>query len=245
MSWASRRMRPRGPSRPAGRVPADRIPATARCLNRVDRAPRIADRLANHRPGCSLAANVYRAEGDPASQDGRRSDRSVRSERTIGVEGASHMPRRRCKRVRPQIVRWQRTHGPGAARGALLQAVRLQERPDPLGHLLVALLAGDEAEVRVRAERLVLGVQPLGEALGVVQADDPVQAAADDQARQLAKPPADRPTRPASIWRRAAPASCGFWPSRCWIFRTSGRVRSRSSRSSRSGSVSQPITLRP
>ena len=47
---------------------------------------------------------------------------------------------------------------------------------------------------------------------------------------------------PASIWRRAAPASCGFWPSRCWMRRTSARVRSRWSRSSRSGSVSQPMT---
>ena len=39
---------------------------------------------------------------------------------------------------------------------------------------------------------------------------------------------------------RCAPDSCGFWPRRCWMRRTSARVRSRWSRWSFSGSVSQP-----
>ena len=50
---------------------------------------------------------------------------------------------------------------------------------------------------------------------------------------------------PASIWRRACPDSCGFWPIRCWMRSTSSIVRSRSSRWSRSGSVSQPTSERP
>ena len=49
--------------------------------------------------------------------------------------------------------------------GPELQPVRLQERPDRVGDLLVALLADDQAVVRMRAERLVLGAEPVGQPL--------------------------------------------------------------------------------
>ena len=45
------------------------------------------------------------------------------------------------------------------------EPVRLEEAPDRLGDLLVALLADDQAVVGVRPERLVLRAEPLGEPL--------------------------------------------------------------------------------
>src|SRR5688572_32101153 len=45
------------------------------------------------------------------------------------------------------------------------EAVRLEEHPDRLGDLLMTLLAGHEAEMRVRPKGLVLCAEPLGQPL--------------------------------------------------------------------------------
>ena len=66
-----------------------------------------------------------------------------------------------------------------------LQAVRLEEGPQGLGHLEVALLAEHEAVVRVRAERLVRRIKPLGEALDAGLRNVEVETAADDQPRHV------------------------------------------------------------
>ncbi len=74
------------------------------------------------------------------------------------------------RRMRPRRRRRVRragrhdTSGPPAAR---LQPVRLEEHPDRVGDLQVALLAEDQAVVGVRPERLVVGIEPVGQALRV------------------------------------------------------------------------------
>ena len=62
------------------------------------------------------------------------------------------------------------TDAGGPARRPALQAVRLEEAADRIGDLLEAALADDQAVMRVRRERLVAGVEPLGEPLRVGQA---------------------------------------------------------------------------
>jgi hypothetical protein len=63
--------------------------------------------------------------------------------------------------------------------------MRLEEAADRLGDLLMAALANDQAVVRMRPERLVLGVEPRRHALGQGLGDGPIEARADDQARDL------------------------------------------------------------
>ena len=65
---------------------------------------------------------------------------------------------RRMRRRSERLAKWL---APG------LEPVVLEERADGVGDLLVAVLADDQAVVRVGAERLVLGAQPLGQALAV------------------------------------------------------------------------------
>ena len=57
--------------------------------------------------------------------------------------------------------------------------MRLEEYPDRLRDLLVALLPDDQAVVGVRAEGLVLRAEPLGEPLRVRLRDLLVEPAAD------------------------------------------------------------------
>src|SRR5689334_18391195 len=96
--------------------------------------------------------------------------------------------------------RWSRVRGPdrddtnrprssptagrlAAGPSEALEAMRLEEAPDRVGDLAVALLADDEAVVGVRSERFVLGAEPLGEALGIRLRHDPIQPAADHESR--------------------------------------------------------------
>ena len=60
-------------------------------------------------------------------------------------------------------------HGPRQRDATGLQAVRLQEPADRVGHLLEAALADDQPVMRVGRERLVAGLEPVGEPLGVVE----------------------------------------------------------------------------
>ena len=59
----------------------------------------------------------------------------------------------------------QRQPSAAAAPRPPLQAVRLEERPHPVGHLAVPLLREHQAVVRRGPELLVLGAQPVGEPL--------------------------------------------------------------------------------
>ena len=103
---------------------------------------------------------------------------------------------------------------------------------DRLGDLLVAALADDQAVVRVRAERLVVRVEPLGQPLRRRLSGTSGRARRRSRAagRLGSAAPVDRHARRAS-GAGPRPASCGFWPSRCWIRSTSASVRSRWSRS--------------
>ena len=56
----------------------------------------------------------------------------------------------------------------------------LQERPDDVRDLFVAVLADDQAVMGVRPERVILGAQPLGQALALRAREHPVDAGADD-----------------------------------------------------------------
>src|SRR6266550_6231136 len=79
---------------------------------------------------------------------------------------------------------------PGPMTRNHLQPVRLEEPPDRLGDLLMALLADDEPVMRVRSERLVLRAEPLGQPLGCLLRDEPVQTGADHEPRDLGERPA-------------------------------------------------------
>src|SRR6478735_2642830 len=84
-------------------------------------------------------------------------------------------------------TRWARRRRPA------LEPVDLEEATNRVGDLLVAVLADDQAEMRVRRERLVARIEPLGEPLRLGQGDRPVEPGSDDEARHLGQPaPVDR-----------------------------------------------------
>ena len=118
---------------------------------------------------------------------------------------------------------------------------------DRLGDLLVAVLAEDEAVVRVgrrTARSRRRATRPAAPTrLSGTRAIEP---GADDEPRDVSASRGRSTGTPGSIWRRAAPDSCGFWPSRCWIRRTSARVRSRcvAQQASRGASPSRSPTRR-
>src|SRR4051794_26141832 len=70
-----------------------------------------------------------------------------------------------------------------------LEAVRLQEAAGRVRDLLVALLPGDQAGGRGRAQWLVLGAEPFGDPLRGRLRNHPVQPCPDHEARQVRERP--------------------------------------------------------
>jgi len=80
-------------------------------------------------------------------------------------------------------------HGPGRLRRPS-EAVRLEERPDRLGDLLVALLTNHEAVVGVGPERFVVGAKPFRKTLRGLLRDRKVEPRSDDQLGHAGQRPA-------------------------------------------------------
>src|SRR5688500_18467885 len=75
------------------------------------------------------------------------------------------------------------------------EPVALQEGADAVGALVVAALADDTPAVRVRAERLVLRAEPVGEPRALGLGEHPIEARADHEDRNVGEPvPLDRRT---------------------------------------------------
>src|SRR5438094_2682156 len=123
--------------------------------------------------------------------------------------------------------------------GWALGLVCLEEYPNCIRHLRVAVLAKDQPVVRVRSEGLVLRAEPVCQSLAARFGHLAVQSPTDDEHGEIGET--------AAVHRHALqdlaacrPDSWGFLPRRCWIRRTSASVRSGRARCSFSGSVGHP-----
>jgi hypothetical protein len=134
------------------------------------------------------------------------------------------------------VLTWRATWSKS---GTASEPMVLEEEPDRLGHLLEAVLADDQAVVRVRTKRLVVGAQPLGQPLAVglgTKRSRPPPITRRGTSGSAS--PVD--LTPSSICRRAAPDST---PIMCWTRITSARLRSGFWRWIASGAPSQPMQL--
>ena len=166
------------------------------------------------------------------------------------VSWASRRMRRRVRGLaatgRDDTNRALRAPSP-APRQASVQSVRLEEPADRLGDLLVALLADHQAVVRVRPERLERRRPATPPAAPTSTPGTWRSSAAPiDELAGSSTTGRGIDRHALSIWRRARPLSCGFWPSMCWM-RSDVLERQVAlvALSSFSGSVAQPMTELP